>query len=146
MTLDLVPDLIYSALGFVLGWIAGRIGRDMAHHEPKPGWWPSVRTGLGILILLMTTYTMVTGVLAASHDRRVAACQAEINLRTQQALAERSDAARVERASQRNLLLTIEPGTTPQRRSQAIRDYVESLDEADRQRDLAPYPTPTECG
>lgn len=146
MNVTVALDLIYSAFGFTVGWLAGRIGRDVAHQNPRPRWWPSVRAGLGILILIMVAYSMVIGVTTAARDREIARCQADLNAQFQKAIEQRSDAARIERASQRKLLLTmVDQTANSTQRAQAIRDYLGSLDDADQQRDQAPYPT-NGCG
>lgn len=157
---DVLIDIVYSLIGFILGWIFGRIGRDVAKENPKPRWYPSVRNGLGILILIMSTYTMISGVVSAHHDRQVSTCQAQLNEAFRQALIQRADAAdqeRIsasqERANQKKLLLiTLDTTASLAQHQQAVRDYIESLDAADKtqdasdkQRNDSPLPDTTGC-
>lgn len=140
-------DIFYSIIGFIIGWIVGRIGRDVVQENPKPRWYPSVRNGLGILILIMSTYTMISGVVSAQHDRQVTACQAQLNDAFREALIQRSDAATQERSEQRRLLLIqLNPSSSIPERKQAIIDYVGSLDAADKQRNDFPLPTTADAG
>jgi len=139
---NIIIDIFYSIIGFILGWIAGRIGREVAKEHPKPNWYPSARTGLGILILIMTTYTMISGVVSAQHDRQVTACQTQLNDTFREALIQRANSATVERAAQRKLLLIqLDPTSTVDVRKKAIIDYLASLDAADKQRNDFPLPT-----
>lgn len=157
---NVVVDIFYSIIGFIIGWIAGRIGRDVAQENPKPRWYPSVRNGLGILILIMSTYTMISGVVSAHHDRAISTCQAQLNEAFRAALIQRADAANSERdsatqerANQKKLLLIqLDTTASPAAHQQAIRDYIASLDDADRaqaeadkQRTDAPLPTTLGC-
>lgn len=142
-----IIDIFYSIIGFIIGWIVGRIGRDVAKENPKPRWYPSVRNGLGILILIMSTYTMISGVVSAQHDRQVTACQAQLNDSFREALIQRSDSATLERAGQRKLLLIqLDTSATIPERQQAIRDYISSLDAADKQRSDFPLPSTADAG
>lgn len=158
---NIVVDIFYSIIGFIIGWIVGRIGRDVVQENPKPHWYPSVRNGLGILILIMSTYTMISGVVSAHHDRQVTACQAKLNGAFREALIQRADAAKQERistsqerANQKKLLLiSLDTTATLAQHQQAIRDYIESLDAADRAQDAAdkqrndsPLPDTTDAG
>jgi hypothetical protein len=157
---NVVIDIVYSLIGFIIGWIFGRIGRDVAKENPKPRWYPSVRNGLGILILIMSTYTMISGVVSAHHDRQVSTCQSQLNSAFREALIQRADAANLERASatqeranqKKLLLIELDTVATLPQRQQAVRDYIESLDaadqaldSADKQRTDAPLPDTLGC-
>lgn len=159
-SVDVAIDIVYSIIGFILGWIFGRIGRDVAKEHPKPRWYPSVRNGLGILILIMSTYTMISGVVSAHHDRQVSTCQSQLNETFRESLIQRADAANQERAAatqeranqKKLLLIELDTTATLPQRQQAVREYIASLDaadqsllDADKQRNDSPLPDTTGC-
>lgn len=148
--ISLITGLCYSALGFILGWVAGRVGRGIPKEPveqlPQKRWWRVMRLMLGIIILILVAYTVISGIVAAAHDRAVAECQTQLNQDFRTALVARSQAAANERTAQKTLLLVTSDPKTPQSlKYQAIQDYLKTLDAADQTRADSPLIENTRC-
>jgi hypothetical protein len=142
VTGELVIGLAYSAAGFVVGLLVGLVGRRISMSEHIPRW----RVALGLLILAMTTYAMITGVLTARHDRAVTECQSALNATFRAALIERASAQNIQNDAQATYLdIVANPATTPQQRMAALNVYRISLADARARRDAAPIPPNVAC-
>lgn len=121
-----MSGLAWSAAGGLVGYVIG----SMARPGERARWRDWVRTLFGLVILSLVAYTAVT-------TWRINECQAARNAAFSAAIAERAEAARLERQAQRQLLLNV---ITPDRqaRADAVAAYLHSLDTADARRDTAP--------
>lgn len=127
ITATALAGLAWSAGGAIVGYVIG----TMTRRDQRPRWQEWLRTLFGLLILALVAYTTVVGY-------RVNSCQAERNAAFAAGIAERSEAARLERSAQRTLLLDVEAAPNPAARAEAYRRYLASLDAADARRDAAP--------
>lgn len=148
--LNLLTGLGYSAFGFILGWAAGRVGKDLPKESveqlPQKPWWPIMRLMLGIIILILVAYTVISGIVTAAHDRGVVECQTQLNQDFRTALVARSQAAANERTAQKTLLLvTSDPKTSQTAKYEAIQNYLKTLDAADQARADSPLIENTRC-
>lgn len=130
-----LADLVYSGLGFVLGYFVGRLGTDMNAIR-----WERLRPMLGVIILFLTVYTVVTNMRtaqgqeqAAAHDRQVILCQTLVNEQLIEALQAGRDAQR------EMLKVTVDLKTTQAARYAAVQKYLGGID-------AAPLPKVAQCG
>lgn len=137
MTLSyLITALVSSAVGAAVGWFAGRgarkaVGENGGDTVPTSTWeW--ARTGVALLLLALMVWTVYAGL---SRNE----CQAENNRAFAAAIAERTEAAnvereanRIERDSMRNAIRGTPPNASLAERRAAGQRYLAALDEADR--------------
>lgn len=159
---QVISWLTGSGIGFVAGYLAGRVGRDVSEHHGTDGsrWWSVGRTVIGLLLLGLVAWGVVSGIERADQRRREANCQAEFNEAFVLGLQQRTQAADVEREANKIRFgflrdairnpLAINP--SPAQRREFAQRWVVELDRADRllaeadaQRAAHPIPTPRRC-
>ncbi len=97
---------------------------------------------LGVILIVLSVASVIFVAVQTSRLSDVTECQAEYNEAYANAIHARYDAARAERASQRQLWLTVLNTQIPiEQKRQAFETYLKALDEADRVRDKAELPT-----
>lgn len=106
--------------------------------------WLTTDHVIGVLVVLLAVLSVAFMAVSINRQEEAVACQARFNERFTAALRERSDAAAVERAAQRDLLTSvITPGDDHRG---AIQRYLDGLAAADAQRDATPLPARPDCG
>lgn len=149
-----ISSLVWITVGFVVGYLVGSHlngGEDVVTSDDatraRRGWKLWLRRNLlGVLALLVVAASTALYAQQAATLSRVTECQRTYNQAFAAGLAARSEAARMERQSQRELLTAIlsRPGDRESGRA-ALDRYLRGLDQADRDRASAPLPTNT-CG
>lgn len=155
----IVHSLLWSITGFVVGWFAGRLGRDvhtlketvMPEH-PRPWYRRRIsRDALfGIVIVVLAVLTVASSVLATWQLSAATQCQEQFNNQYRAALEVRSDAAARVRAAQRTFIQAIserpaDPQQAALQRQAAISTYLAALDDADRRAGENPIPDVNPC-
>lgn len=150
-----VASLAWAVFGFVVGWLLGRswvalerIDRKilMPVHENEVGELrrrlrrPSGAQVLGAVLVVLAVASVITVTLQTVRLNDVTSCQAEWNDSYQAALRQRADAAATERAAQRELLTLMLQQPTRQEARAALHRYLESLEDADNEREDARIP------
>lgn len=131
----------WGVLGLICGYVLGRMGVQVAEQQKTR---PLIGNNLlGALVVVLSIVTVTALSISTSRTEDQITCQTEFNQRFIGALQERVDASARERQAQRELL-TSTPATRPER-EQALRTYLQKLDEADQAREQNPYPVQTDC-
>jgi NhaP-type Na+/H+ or K+/H+ antiporter len=120
-----MSGLAWSAAGGLIGYVIG----SMVREGQRRRWQEWARTLFGLLILSLVAYTAVA-------TFRINECQSARNAAFAAGLAERSEAARDERAAQREFLLSVR-SPDKKARDEAFARYLRGLDAADARRDAA---------
>lgn len=131
---QLFTGLAYSALGGLIGFVLGRFTRrELEDHVRHPGDRRDLLWNvLGVLVLIAVALSWV-------HGYRVNQCQAEANRQFSAGLAERSEAAaverqanRIERDAWRSAIRGTPSTASPPEKAAAAKRITDALDEADR--------------
>lgn len=123
---------------------------------PRTVWWarfprPAADRVIGAVVVILAIVSVAVMAVSVSAQQaaieraeRSLACQTQFNEAYAAALTERTEAARVERAAQRDLL-TNTRSEDPAALDAAISRYLAQLAEADQRRAANPYPADPDC-
>lgn len=129
---------------------------DAPEPAARTTWWarfPRAATDgvIGAVVVILAIVSVAVMAVSVSAQQtaieraeRSIACQTRFNEAYSAALTERTEAARVERAAQRDLLVNTRSGD-PTALDAAINRYLAQLAEADQRRAANPYPVDANC-
>lgn len=153
-----LASILWSVAGFIIGFVAGKLGAkyQLEHHmknDNNKSWYVrflekvTLQSAFGVVILILIAVGMTSVVQGNARLEQVVKCQTAFNQEYTKGLQARSDAAASEREAQRELLaVTNDPASNDEQRSQAIDNYVVTLNQADQQRRENPIPSlPAGC-
>lgn len=146
MNPSVLSALVWSALGFGLGWLSCRIAMKTGTTEAKRSGNVSRRriayevtqSLVGVLILVMV---VVSGV----QYYRNTSCQRAYNEVVAQSLSARSEAQRVEAQAQVELLTATLSGDNAAL-ARETREYIAAIQELESVRSSSPLPESPNCG
>lgn len=152
-------SLAWSLAGFVLGWAAGRLGRDVQqtreavmpnHARPRTRPRPRVHTEhiTGAVVVVLALITMVTSVHTTRELQAATECQAHFNDVYRAALVERSESTANVRRAQTDMATALSaPGAeldNPPVRD-ALARYLDAIRRDEQSRAGNPVPENTPC-
>lgn len=157
---EALSGLAYSLLGFVIGYIIGKAGKEVhdikevvapdhhAAHEAKPtpkkrGLMHSITKsrGVGVLLIVLALVTVLLSTLTAIDLRNQAECRDRYNVRMFQAFVARAKANDLDRASFNQMLYALNDPDATKRRAAYVR-YLADIKKTDAQRAKSPLPNP----
>lgn len=156
MTVYVLHSLAWSLAGFVIGWAAGSLGRDV--HQTREAIVPSharnrtarVHMGniIGVVVVALALITLITGVHNTRGLQQATECQARFNDIYRAALIERSESTAHVRRAQTDMANALSaPGAelnSPPVR-EVLRRYLNAIRDDENSRTANPIPDNTTC-
>lgn len=148
---QLLVGFVYSLSGFVIGFLAGRVTREV--HEIRETVVPESfvtnddhglhATRLGVAVIVLSLLSVFGMAVTGYQAKQQADCQSAYNARFFEAFQARARANDQDRNALNELILSFDdPKLTPESRREAFSTYVESVRAANAERQRHPLPTP----
>lgn len=146
MTGYIVSNLLWSAVGFLVGVFVGRIGREAAKGDAL-----TRRVGLDVdrvitlIFVLLAAVTVVMGASTTIKQQHIVDCQARYNQQFRDGLEERGQASDTDREAMRRLVESITQAQSREQVAEAMSRFLAASKNADQQRADNPLPTNDDC-
>lgn len=153
---DVIAALAWSLAGFVVGFLGGRISRDVRdirnaavdddeytgpdRRRRRPPFGGDRLLGVFLILLAISTVTLLA--VSNAQQRAIVDCQADVNRQLVEAINARGDSAAKDRKALNDMLQAVLTLPTPEQRRDALVDYLNTSKRTDEERARAPYPDP----
>lgn len=139
--LYLAESLAWTAVGFIAGYLAARMTRDLntlAHQRPRH---VNGHLVLGVVVAVLGVLTVAQAYVSTRATERLTECQQRYSNEFADALDARALSAQRAQRSLDNLIRTLaDPDAGQADRRAAVRAYLASRDEAETQQQRNPLP------